>query len=190
MFTSKPLGLLTVQIPDEQNKYTLVAQSSMPLKDGGFLFAGVISPVDDDRSAEIIIHVQEQLLKHVYTKKISETQYEFGIGLPVPAKLFEMTIHTNSSDTQSFYGSVKNLVTEKTYKFSYTDLNEPLTIGGVVIILAGIAAICCALVDIIGLIANWRCKKVEVTYGISFSWKEKDLKVGCHVKCLDKDDKE
>ena len=186
MFKSKALGTLTVQIPDQNNRYTWITETSIPLLEGGLLYSGVLSPVNDSRSAETQILVNDDLRKYTFTKKMAEGKYEVGIGLPFPEKTIEITLFTHSDNNQSFYGVAKDLRTGKTYKFTYLDVNEPLTTGTVVIIAAGVAAIAGAIVDIVGMIANWQCKKVKVNYGLNFSWQKKELDIGCSVDCVEK----
>ena len=186
MFKSKTLGRLTVQIPDQNNRYTLVTETSIPLPEGGLLYSGLLSPVNDNRSAETQLFVSNDLLKYTFTKKISQDKYEVGIGLPFSQKIFELVYSTHSDNPYSFYGTATDLRTGKIYKFTWQETEEPAILGTLLLIIAGIAAVVCSLADIVGLIANWQCKRVKVNYGVQFIWQKKELDITCGVECVEK----
>jgi hypothetical protein len=186
MLKSKTLGTLTVQIPDQNNRYVLVTDVCIPLLEGGLLYSGVLSPVNDNRSAETQFFVSNDILKSTITKQTGSDKYEIGIGPALIQKNFELLISNHSDDVQSFYGTTLDVKTGKIYKFSYTSTGEPTLSGASSFIILGIATLVGSLTDIVGLIANWQCKRVKVGYGLNFNGEKKELNIGCKVDCIEK----
>jgi len=186
MFKSKILGTLTVQIPDQNNRYALITEISIPLLEGGLLYSGVLSPVNDNRSAETQFFVSNDILKYTFIKQIGPDKYEIGIGSPLSQKTFELLISSHSDDVQSFYGTSLDVKSGKIYKFAYSNATEPTLPGVIAFIILGIATLVGSLTDIVGLIADWQCKRVKVNYGLHFNGEKKELTFGCGVDCIDK----
>ncbi|MEP0940146.1 MAG: hypothetical protein ABJH63_10555 [Rhizobiaceae bacterium] len=186
-FVEKPLGLLNVQLSNDDRRYMIAAKSGIPLHEGGVVFKGVVSPIDDARSMEIIYHVGPDILHGMYVDRVDANHYIVEAGPLHRRETFEITLQENSLDEQQVYCLVKNQATGASYKVVYTDFNEPVTAGTVIIIVGALVAIVCSLSLVIGLIANWSCKKVEVTFG--FKHKKGDWDVGCVVRCIEGEDK-
>ena len=185
MLHPEPLGFLTMQMPHEDRRYVMISEVSLSLLRGGLLYRGPFSPIDDPLVADINMYATNDLLQSAYAEKVSETEYIIGLGKPFPTERFKVQLHATPDHHGQFFGIVEKESTGEQAKFTYTDIHEPLTIGGITIIVVGIAGGLCALSLIVGLIANWNCKKVEVTYGFHASWTAKEFGIGCIVKCLD-----
>src|SRR5437868_13465364 len=99
MFTGKPLGLLTLQlprlvpppdippedIPHQIDRYISILEVSIPLLEGGLLYHGVFSGIADDSVGDLFLFVDNSLIKSVDFEKTSEPEqrpavYTVSIG--------------------------------------------------------------------------------------------------------------
>ena len=181
--TDQILGVLSLQLEDKGRSISIITESAIPLVEGGLVYKGVISPIDDSRAPEIVTHVSPDVLASARSIRQSDTEYEVTIGPADQRERYFVTLRVAPGNPKQFFGLVKKEATGQTVKFVYNDINEPITAGGVIIVLVGIAAILCALSFIIGLIANWNCDKVEVRFG--FTAGKNETGMGCLVRCLE-----
>jgi len=173
-----------------------VLEVSIPLLEGGLSYRGFITnPAHlfvTDLSAQVTKNVIDSARIKVVETKLAEpsdreyTVYDVSLlGEQDSGGVFRATVHSPPEDPQQFFGLVDQA------QFVYKDLRDPNPIigGGVVIVVVGIAAVLCAFNQIVGRIANRKCKKVEVTYGLGFNFAQGvlpgDARIGCQVKCLE-----
>jgi hypothetical protein len=104
---------------------------------------------------------------------------------------YSVTIHEHVDNNQYLYGTVNtvsNGAPGTAVAFSYRDLAEPVTLGVLAVVVVGVGAVTCVANQVIGLVANQQCKKVETVYGFKFNFKNPVFgsDIGCHVRCIDK----
>ncbi len=170
MHACKSPGTFAVQLPENNNNYLLVTKPSFPLTDGGVCFSGLFSKINERNSTEIQIHISNDILNYSFTKMVKKGLYEAGIGLPFPDRMYEVNMHQHSKSSQSFYGTVRDLVDKKLYKYSFDDVTEPVTIGTIGLIVVGISAVSSALEDLAECIASQKQSSLQVHYGANFNW--------------------
>jgi hypothetical protein len=178
MITSQSFGTFALQLAENKNSYLLVTKPSFPKTGGGVCFSGVFSKINDRNSMDIQIHVSNEILNYSFTKMAKKGVYEAGIGLPFPDRMYEINLHEHSKSSHSYYGTARELVDKRMYKFSYTDAGEPVTIGTVGLILVGISAASAALADLTELIASQKNTAAQVEYTAHFNWNSGTF-VGC-----------
>lgn len=84
-------------------------------------------------------------------------------------------------------GTVTSFPSGTRVDLAYVDVRDPVIIGAVTVILIGAAAFLCSLSIVVGLIAKWKCREVEVTDGFSFNPETRRFVLGCKVRCADGD---
>jgi hypothetical protein len=170
MNTSQSFGTFAIQLAENKNSYLLVTKPSFPKTGGGVCFSGVFSKINDRNSTEIQIHVSNDILDYSFTKMVKKGLYEGGIGLPFPDRMYEINLHAHSKGTHAYYGTARELVAKKLYKFSYTDATEPVTIGTVGLIVVGISAVSSALEELTELVVSQKYAALQVHYSARFNW--------------------
>lgn len=184
MFTGKTLGFLTVQLPDEDNRYIFSSEVSIPLLEGGLLYRGAFSPVDASDVMDVLVFANKSVLDMAHVDQEGVSEYVITLDIGNLNEQFNVSCTTAPEDPQQFYGLVENTLTNKRAKFNYKDIREPLVIGTTVLIVVGIAAVMCATNQIIGYFANRECRKVRVSYNFKF-WGKENQQLGCVVECLE-----
>jgi len=177
IFTGKTMGLLTLQIPIENNQYVIVSEVGIPLLEGGILYHGTISNISDDSICDLLLFTNKATFDNLGTVKTNSTEYNTYFSETLLSKLL---IYVDPENPQQFFGSVTQESTR--VKFIYKDIREPITIGVILLVVVAVAAALCAMSEIVGLYGNKECKKIRVDYG--FAWKDSSLQLGCKVECI------
>ena len=188
MFTSKAHGVLTLKEIDVANSLMFTSEALMPLIDGGFLFRGVVKSPSEETPAIVSIGVSSGLLHSVHIEKTGNSTYSAFIIKDGVSKEYTISLNEHPDTDQQFFGIIKSHTCGRRVYFAYTDIREPITIGTITVILIGAASFLCTTAIIAGLIANWRCRKVEVNYGFRYNPETHRFELGCKVRCIDGDE--
>jgi hypothetical protein len=179
IFTGKTMGLLTLQIPYEDNQYVIVSEMGIPLLEGGILYRGAISNISDDFICDLLLFINKNTFDYLLTVKTNSIEYN-TFSLFTPDLLSKLLIYVDPENPQQFFGSVTQESTR--VKYIYKDIREPITIGVTLLVVVAVGAALCAMSEIVGLYGNKKCKKIRVDYG--FGWKDGRFQIGCKVECI------
>ncbi len=178
IFTGKTMGLLTLQIPFENNQYVIVSEVGIPLLEGGILYRGAISNISDDSICDLLLFINKSYIDNLHAEKTNSTEYNTYLYLST--LISKLLIYVDPENPQQFFGSVTQESTR--VKFIYKDIREPITIGVISLVVVAVAGVLCAMSEIVGLYGNKECKKIRVDFGLG--WKDGSIQVGCKVECV------
>ena len=118
MFTGKTLGFLTVQLPDEDNRYIFSSEVSIPLLEGGLLYRGAFSPVDASDVMDVLVFANKSVLDMAHVDQEGVGEYVITLDIGKLNEQFNVSCMTAPEDPQQFYGLVENTLTNKRAKFN------------------------------------------------------------------------
>ena len=148
-FTSKPLGLLTLHLPHDDNRVVYSAEVAVPLLEGGLFYRGPLSSIDNDIAADLQLFVSQQIINNTRIDKHSTSNYAiYAEPTSHETDFFHseptyLVIYTDTENSQLFFGRITPSTWTTPIKFVYRDLNEPITIGLAVLIGLGVHAVLC-----------------------------------------------
>jgi hypothetical protein len=191
MSTDKLLGFLTLNSP--KTRYIYSAEVGIPLLEGGLYYHGSYSITEDsgelgiqgeDSVTDLLISVNKHVTDNIYFEKSADSD-TYRVAIPLQADktwLYKdeawLKIHSNSDNPQLFSGWFEEFSGAPQMKFTYRDINEPITLGVIALVSIGAMAIICLHERVS---QRKECKgRVKATYG--FNWKTGSL--GCSVECL------
>src|ERR1700730_5045810 len=99
---------------------------------------------------------------------------------------------TSIDNSQQLYGTLSSAAATEPWQplqgaatFSYRDINEPITIGTIAVVVGWFGAVTCLSNQLIGFLGNKQCKKLEAVYGFKFNFNNPVFgsDIGCHVRC-------
>src|ERR1700693_324404 len=103
IFTGKTMGLLTLQIPFENNQYVIVSEVGIPLLEGGILYRGAISNISDDSICDLLLFTNKSAFDYPITVKTNSTEYiTYILSETLLSKLL---IYVDPENPQQFFVS-------------------------------------------------------------------------------------
>lgn len=183
----RPLGLLTLQLPDDNNQYIYVAEVGIPLLEGGLLYRGSFSDITESSVMDLLVFVDKHAtdLFHFdqqeagdYLVSVTPVLYPFD-------PIAQLVVHADPENAQLFSGQItqdrRNAIPSlKTVKFIYRDINEPITLGVIALVAIGAMAVMCVSNRVL---ESKDCRgRIKATYGIN--WRIGEL--GCTTERLEK----
>lgn len=209
MFTSKPLGLLTIRLANQPTETAYDSDVSIPLLEGGLIYRGLFSAHGE--SITVDIRASKNLLDAVRTQYVEPEEPDprvgrrnpdvyhviIGSNLDIdnnpspgapPPNSYQVRVYESIDNSQLLYGSVGESAGPGLATFSYRDVDEPITLGVLAVVVVGVGAVTCISNQVIGYLANRQCKKLETVYGFKFNFGRPRFgsDIGCHVRCIER----
>jgi len=193
MSAIKPLGNLVIQLPQDNNQYACFLQSGIPLLEGGILYHGLFSSIENTDTTTLQLHISKNVLDvtHYSQREITSNtpegaiEYDVVIGVPsdttVKTEELILAVHASAEDTLLFHGTAAVAIAPGApvldkYKFIYKDIHEPLTMGVIALVAVGVWGINCFYAQYNARIRPRTPKKIKtnVDYGLGI----RGLKLG------------
>lgn len=187
MPSEKLLGVLTADLNLPPDAFTATIATSIPLFEGGMSYQGSLSRQSEFVGNDLDLLIAKQVLDMAVVESIEPSAFaeprQYRVRLS-DSDIFRVTAYTTTADPQQFYGMVTTEEGTRIGKFTYRDINEPISMGVVVIVVAGIAALNCLIPTLVAQ-HKGTCKAIKLTYGFKFNWRNPATSIGCHLDCLD-----